>query len=83
MSDTRCKDLLGQLSLYVDGELDDALCAALEQHMAGCPDCRAVVNTLEKTIELYRTSSQVEVPEDVESRLYKVLKLEEFRTNHR
>jgi anti-sigma factor RsiW len=76
MSHETCRNLLSQLSDYIDGELEETLCAEIEQHMADCPDCRAVVNTLEKTIELYRTTERAEVPIDVQSRLYKVLKLD-------
>ena len=78
MSHEQCKNLLSQLSDYIDGELEAALCAEIEHHMAGCPDCRAVVNTLEKTIELYRTTGRAEVPPDVQNRLYTVLKLEDI-----
>lgn len=75
-----CKTLLSQLSDYIDGELEAALCAEIERHMADCPDCQAVVNTLEKSIILYRTAERVEVPKDVQARLYKVLKLDQI--NH-
>ena len=77
MPSEMCKNLLSQLSGYLDGELEAALCTEIERHMAGCPDCRAVVNTMEKTIELYRTgASQSEVPADVQARLYEVLKID-------
>ena len=72
-----CIDLLSQLSDYIDGDLEEALCAQIEHHLAGCPDCRAVVDTLEKTIKLYRTTARrSEVPTEVQARLYKVLKLD-------
>ena len=77
MANETCRNLLSQLSDYIDGELEEALCAEIEHHMAGCPDCRAVVNTLEKTVELYHTTaSRSQVPEEVQARLYKVLKLD-------
>jgi anti-sigma factor RsiW len=72
-----CRDLLGQLSDYVDGELEAALCAELETHLAGCPNCRVMVDTMRKTITLYHAQAPAELPADVEARLYKVLKLEE------
>ena len=78
MSHETCRNLLSQLSDYIDGDLEESLCAEIEQHMAGCPDCRAVVNTLEKTVELYRSTERTEVPPDVQSRLFKVLKLDEI-----
>lgn len=71
-----CKKLLGTLSEYVDGELDPALCAELERHMAECRDCQIMVDTLRKTIILYRTAGHRPVPEDVKARLYAVLSLE-------
>ncbi len=76
MPDENCRNLLIQLSDYIDGELEEALCAEIEQHMAGCLDCQAVVNTLDKTIELYRTTGRAHVPREVQKRLYKVLKLD-------
>jgi anti-sigma factor RsiW len=81
MPSQMCINLLSQLSDYIDGELEDTLCAEIEQHMADCPDCRAVVNTLEKTITLYRSAGRAEVPQDVQDRLYKVLKLDQIVHN--
>jgi len=71
-----CQELLGQLSDYVDGELEATLCAELETHLAGCPNCRIMVDTLRKTITLYQTHAASDLPPDVEKRLYKVLKIE-------
>lgn len=72
-----CREMLDQLSDYVDGELGEALCAQLEAHLAGCPDCRVMVDTLRRTIVLYRTQAPADLPQDVEARLYRVLNLEE------
>lgn len=71
-----CKELLGEMSEYVDGALEASLCAQLEAHLAECPDCRVLVDTLRRTIVLYRTQSRPAIPDDVKSRLYRVLKLE-------
>jgi len=75
-----CQHLLGQLSDYVDGELEQTLCEEIECHLADCQNCRIVVDTLSKTVALYRTQGQSPVPGDVEERLYKVLNLERFTT---
>jgi len=71
-----CRELLGQLSDYIDGELEATLCSELETHLAGCPNCRIIVDTLRKTIALYQTHAASDLPPDVEQRLYKVLKIE-------
>ena len=71
----RCQALLGQLNDYVDGELAAELCHDLEQHMADCPDCQVVFDTLSKTIALYHTldDTTAELPPDVEARLLRRL----------
>lgn len=74
-----CRQLLGSLSEYVDGELDDELCSALEQHLEDCEDCRIVVDTLRKTVYLYHaTAAAEEIPSDIRQRLYKSLNIEEY-----
>jgi anti-sigma factor (TIGR02949 family) len=74
-----CRHLLGSLSEYVDGELDDELCSLLEQHLEECEDCRIVVDTLRKTVYLYRESTQDEtIPSEIRARLYKSLNIEEY-----
>lgn len=74
---TRCQHLLGQLNDYIDGELVAELCHELDQHMAGCADCRVVFDTLAQTISLYHALDQtpVELPPAVEARLLRSLNL--------
>ncbi len=71
----QCRALLGVLSEYVDGEVDDSLCAEIERHLAECGNCRIMVDTLRKTIVLYRAYGHEEVPADAKERLYAVLNL--------
>ena len=74
-----CRHLLASLSDYVDGVLDEALCAEIEAHMATCENCQIVVNTLAKTVELYQESSTADLPSDVRQRLFTSLNLDDFR----
>ena len=74
-----CHKILGSLGDYIDGELDPDLCAELERHMDGCENCRIVVDSIRKTIYLYRTVNPCpEVPGEVRERLFQTLDLEEF-----
>lgn len=74
-----CRDLLDSLSDYVDGTLGDELCLEIERHLSDCENCRIVIDTLRKTVYLYRaTASPPAVPEDVRQRLYHRLDLESF-----
>ncbi len=74
----QCRELLGSISEYVDGSLQEELCRKLEQHLAECEDCQVVVNTFKKTIELYHTETLQTVPSEVRQRLYKRLDLEDL-----
>jgi anti-sigma factor RsiW len=74
-----CRELLGTISDYVDGSLQDELCRELERHLSECDDCRVVVNTFKKTIDLYQTDlAQETVPSEVRQRLYKSLHLDDL-----
>ena len=73
-----CRVLLGSISEYLDGGLQDELCHELEGHLAECEDCQVVVDTLRKTIELVHTGNTEEVPEDVRQRLFKRLEIEDL-----
>jgi predicted anti-sigma-YlaC factor YlaD len=75
-----CHEMLQTLSDYVDGELDPVLCAELQRHMSECKNCRVVVDTLQKTIELYQVVEEEErpLPTDVRNRLFLRLNMDEF-----
>lgn len=78
MDTETCRHLLGELSAYLDGELSEVVCVEIERHLMECADCRVVVDTLRKTILLYRTAPQPGFPAAVRKRLYKALDLAEF-----
>jgi predicted anti-sigma-YlaC factor YlaD len=79
MEHHNCKHLLGSLSDYIDGELGSAVCSEIEQHLQDCENCRIVVDSLRKTVYLYKvTAGTPAMPIDVRERLYKRLDLKEF-----
>jgi len=73
-----CKALLGSLSEYIDGELPAELCQEIEKHLAGCENCRVVLNTTRRTIDLVHTPENQDVPTDVRERLFKRLNLDDY-----
>ena len=75
-----CKKVILQLTSYLDGVLDSTMRIDLEQHLSGCTDCRLVVDTCRKTIQIFCNSEPVPLPEDVRKRLHSAL-LERFRRN--
>lgn len=69
-----CKHILEELNLYIDGELEQELCRRLETHLKGCDRCRIVLDTTQRTIQLYRDQVPMELPEDIRDRLHTVLR---------
>ena len=73
-----CKALLGDLSEYIDGELPPELCAEIEKHLEACENCRVVLNTTRRTIDLVQAPADEAVPADVRERLFKRLNLDDY-----
>ena len=71
-----CQEILEHISDYVDGEVEAALCAEIEAHLAGCRNCRVLVDTVRKTVTLYHSQTPSELPSGVEQRLYKILQID-------
>ncbi len=47
-----CDELVSYLSDYIDQDLDDDLTAAAQQHLVTCQNCRVVLHTTRRVIEL-------------------------------
>jgi len=74
-----CQDMLASLSMYIDGEASKAVCEEIEHHLQECENCRVLVNTLKKTIELYKVHNEnPEIPDGVRQRLYHRLHLDDL-----
>ncbi len=73
-----CKKVIVEISSYLDGVLDPSTKSELELHLSRCTDCRLVVDTCRKTIQIFCNSEPVPLPDDVRSRLHSAL-LERFR----
>lgn len=57
-----CREHLAAFSLYLEGEADADLCAAIETHLAGCTDCHTILATLDETIRLCRAQTPASLP---------------------
>lgn len=74
-----CESLLGALSNYIDGELPPEVCTQIEAHLSGCENCRAVLNTTRRTIDLVHVlvEKNTDLPEEMRERLLQRLKLDQ------
>jgi mycothiol system anti-sigma-R factor len=72
---TGCKKLLSELSNYLEGELDAANRAELEQHIKKCPNCWVIIDTTRKTIQIYQGCCEpYPLPESLQDRLQQALR---------
>jgi predicted anti-sigma-YlaC factor YlaD len=70
-----CAEVFRLLSDYVDDDLRRAVCLEIEKHLENCPDCTLQVDSVKKTIRVYREAScREEIPVDIMIRLQDVLK---------
>ena len=65
-----CKQVLANLSDYVDGEVSQELRKALEEHVAHCRRCRVILDTTHRTLKIVLDTEPFEVPLAVSARLY-------------
>lgn len=68
-----CRGLIQEISAYLDGELAPELLADIEVHLERCKDCRLIVDTTRKTIEIYYSAQPLPLPSDVRERLHQAL----------
>ncbi|MFY9733282.1 MAG: anti-sigma factor [Candidatus Acidiferrales bacterium] len=69
-----CRNIVKELSNYLDEALDSTLRASIEKHLEHCEDCKVVVDTTKQTIQIYCNSEPAPLPEDTRQRLRDALK---------
>ena len=74
----KCKDVIREISEYLNGNVDPGLVAELQHHLEKCEDCRIVVDTTKKTIDVYCNSEPAPLAEDVRERLHAALRKKLF-----
>ncbi len=65
-----CKEVLDNLSDYIDGEGSEELRKAIELHISRCGRCRVVFDTTGKMLKIVTDVEPFEVPLGVSARLY-------------
>jgi anti-sigma factor RsiW len=65
-----CKEMLANLSSYVDDEVSAELRQVLEEHLAWCRRCHVVFDTTGKMVKMVMDVEPFEVPLAVSARLY-------------
>ncbi|MCX6641200.1 MAG: hypothetical protein NTW14_12115 [bacterium] len=78
-----CKPFIERLCESLGEDLSSPLCRELREHLDHCPDCSLQIDSLKRTIDIYRCLPVKEIPGDVEKRLWKRLHLPEVQPGKR
>ena len=70
----KCDDMLKLLNEYVDGEIDPAICEDFDRHLVGCDPCQVVIDTIRRTVTLYKGDAVHELPLEFRARLHATLR---------
>ena len=65
-----CKEVLANLSSYVDEEVSADLRQVLEEHIAWCRRCHVIFDTTGRMVKIVLDAEPFEVPLAVSARLY-------------
>jgi hypothetical protein len=57
-----CEHVWSEISNYLDGEVDPALRAAMEEHLKGCKHCTAVLDGTRNVVQVYGDDRLFELP---------------------
>lgn len=68
-----CKQFLQELNDYLDPNTDAEMKRRLESHVTECPNCFVIVDTTQRTLQIYKGIEPQSIPEDVKTRLLKAL----------
>lgn len=70
-----CDELVSYLSDYIDQDLDNELTAAAQQHLATCQNCRVVLQTTRRVIQLGQEQYRAGIPTARRDHLFTRLRL--------
>ena len=77
---TSCRQVYQHICDHLDEDLSSARCRRIREHLEECPDCQAYLDSLKKTIILYRSAPVPAVPPVVHRALADALERERAGT---
>lgn len=71
-----CAHVFRHICENLDADLNSPQCREIKQHIESCSNCTALLDSLKKTVSLYRTLPIPTIPASSRRELYSVLSLE-------
>jgi len=70
----KCSDVYRHICDNLDQRLGTRRCMEIKRHLGACPDCRAYLESLKKTVSIYRTLPSPPLPKGAHERLIRALR---------
>ncbi len=70
-----CRPFMERLCEALGEDITSPICRELKEHLDQCPECSLQIDTVRRTVEIYRSVPPERVPGDVEKRLLAKLQL--------
>jgi predicted anti-sigma-YlaC factor YlaD len=70
-----CKEITKHICEELDEHINTVKCREIKKHLAACPNCTAYLNSLRKTVKLYRAYPNPKLSEKCRRELFTVLKI--------
>lgn len=71
----KCGEVARHVQEHLDYRLSKAEHRKLREHLHDCPNCTAYLDSLKKTVRLYREYPDPRMPKKVRKKLHAILKL--------
>lgn len=66
-----CKEFLQELNDFLDETVDPETKRMLQAHVEECPNCYVIVDTVKKTLAVYKGAEPQPVPEEIHARVWR------------
>jgi len=74
-----CGKVYEHLCDNLDSKLDSEACRRIKAHIKGCKNCSALLDSLKKTVYLYKKYPAPELPEKSRKKLFAVIRLDKSK----
>jgi len=76
MTVNTCREIYRHICENLDEDLSSPRCRQIRKHVDACPDCRAYLDSLKKTVALYRELPAPELTRSAHAELLETIRLE-------
>lgn len=70
-----CKKTYKYICENLDEDFNSPICSEIKEHLKNCPNCTTYLDTLKKTVILYREYQKPSLDEPAKKRLHFITKL--------